>query len=87
MANGPGVAQGKTIEAHIVDIAPTLLASLGLRVPQDMEGKVLTELFETAPTVEFEPPEEMEISEAEEVYTDAEKEALTKRLADLGYLE
>jgi len=87
IANGPGVYQGHTINAQIADIAPTLLATMGLRVPQDMEGTVLSDLFETKPTIEFEPPEEIEITEAEEVYTDKEKEALTKRLADLGYLE
>jgi arylsulfatase A-like enzyme len=87
IANGPYVYQGQSIRAQIADIAPTLLAALGLRVPQDMEGKVLTDLFETKPTIEFEPPEEIEVAEAEEVYTDKEKEALTKRLADLGYLE
>jgi len=87
IANGPHVYQGQTIHAQIADIAPTLLATLGLRVPQDMEGSVLSDLFETKPTIEFEPPEEIEVTEAEEVYSEKEKEALTKRLADLGYLE
>jgi len=87
IVNGPHVLQGCKLNAQIADIAPTLLAVLGLRVPQDMEGKVLTDLFETKPVVEFEPPQEIEAAEHEEVYTDKEKEALTKRLADLGYLE
>jgi len=87
IANGPGIRQGGTMRAQIADIAPTLLASLGLRVPQDMEGRALAELFEGKLVVETEPPQKIEAAEYEEVYTDEEKEALTRRLADLGYLE
>jgi predicted AlkP superfamily phosphohydrolase/phosphomutase len=87
IVNGQHVLKGCKLNAQIADIAPTLLAVLGLRVPQDMEGEVLADLFETKPVVEFEPPQEIEAAEYEEVYTDKEKEALTKRLADLGYLE
>ncbi|HSW45618.1 MAG TPA: alkaline phosphatase family protein [Phycisphaerae bacterium] len=87
IANGPEVHRGHKLDAQIADVAPTLLAAMGLRVPQDMEGKVLSDLFETRPVIEFEPPQEIEAAEYEEVYSDKEKEALTKRLSDLGYLE
>jgi len=87
VAHGSGIREGQTTHAQIADIAPTLLASLGLRVPQDMEGRALTELFERKLVVETEPPQKVEAAEYEEVYSDEEKEALTQRLADLGYLE
>jgi len=87
IANGPGVRQGHHVHAQLADIAPTLLASLGLRVPADMEGRALAELFERTLVVESEPPQEIEAAEYEEVYSDQDKEALTRRLADLGYLE
>lgn len=87
VAHGPNVKQGATIHAQIADIAPTLLASVGLRVPADMEGQVLTELFSAKLGVEYEPPQAIEIGEHEEVFTDEEKEALSRRLSDLGYLE
>ena len=87
VANGPNVRQGGKIHAQIADIAPTLLASLGLRVPQDMEGKPLTELFTKPPTIEFEAPQAATVSDFEEVYSEEEKAALTKRLTELGYLE
>jgi predicted AlkP superfamily phosphohydrolase/phosphomutase len=85
---GPYVRKGHKITANIVDITPTLLAMLGLRVPIDMEGKVMVDMFEKPPVIEYEPPR-VKGAEGpeEEVYTEAEKEALTKRLADLGYLE
>lgn len=87
VAHGPSVKQGATIHAQIADIAPTLLASVGLRVPADMEGQVLTDLFSARLGVEYEPPQAIEIGEHEEVFTEEEKEALSRRLSDLGYLE
>jgi len=85
--NGPNVRSGGTTHASIADIAPTLLAAIGLRVPADMEGQVQTELFSQKLVVEYEPPQTIETAEHKEVYSDEEKEALTRRLTDLGYLE
>ncbi len=87
VAHGDHVQPGAELHAHIADIAPTLLAALGLRVPADMEGRVLKEIFADELIIEHEPPHALERMAAEEVYSEAEKEALTKRLADLGYLE
>lgn len=88
VVSGPMVRAGARVCANIVDVTPTLLSVLGLRVPVDMEGKVLTDLFDPKPTVEFEPPQVYRFEEpTEEAYTEEEKRALTKRLEDLGYLE
>ncbi len=39
---GPGMkARGKVSGLHVMDVAPTVLNLLGLRVPEDMEGKVI----------------------------------------------
>lgn len=85
--HGPHIRQGASIHGNISDIAPTLLAALGMRVPADMEGQVLVDVFDTRPVIEYEPPQAVEHVEHEEVYSEAEKETLTKRLSDLGYLE
>jgi predicted AlkP superfamily phosphohydrolase/phosphomutase len=88
VAWGPNIRRGHQLDAHIVDIAPTLLAGLGLPVLADMEGKPLRELFEKPLSVEFEPPQKREVAAPEEaIYTEEERKALTERLADLGYLE
>ena len=87
IVNGPHVRSGGSVHANIADVTPTMLAALGLRVPADMEGQVLVDLFDTRPTVEYEPPQVVKVTEHEDVYNDAEKETLTKRLSDLGYLE
>ncbi|UCC30352.1 MAG: alkaline phosphatase family protein, partial [Phycisphaerales bacterium] len=95
VAAGPGIRQTPTVEerhgslrAHIVDCAPTILAMLGLPVPDDMEGRVITELFAKPPDVQTvaasrgaaAPP-------AEETYSEEELQKVTERLSDLGYLE
>jgi predicted AlkP superfamily phosphohydrolase/phosphomutase len=88
VVSGPAVRAGTRLSANIVDVTPTLLAVLGLRVPADMEGHVLTEIFDPKPTVEFEPPHAYQfVQPTKEAYTEEEKRALTERLADLGYLE
>ncbi|MBU0638839.1 MAG: alkaline phosphatase family protein [Planctomycetes bacterium] len=84
---GPAVCRGERIEANIVDIAPTVLAGLGLRVPVDMEGQVMRQAFTTDPVVEREPPLKKIAEEHGEVYTEEERKALEERLSDLGYLE
>ena len=46
IAAGPGVRQGTVLEdASILDVAPTVLAALGLPVALDLEGRVVQELF------------------------------------------
>jgi predicted AlkP superfamily phosphohydrolase/phosphomutase len=84
---GPGVRQGASVSANIVDITPTVLASLGLRVPLDMEGQVIKDAFEVAPVVESEPPVERAKEGEADVYTDEERRLIEARLSDLGYLE
>jgi predicted AlkP superfamily phosphohydrolase/phosphomutase len=88
VANGPAVAGGKKIRAHIADIAPTILAGLGERVPKDMDGQVLRDVFSAPVIVRYEPPQERKLDEAEApVLTDAQLEEVTTRLGDLGYLD
>lgn len=46
LASGKGIKKGEKInEVQIYDITPTILHILGLPVPEDMDGRVLTELF------------------------------------------
>ena len=53
IARGPEVKQGHTVEgARILDLAPTILHLMGLPVPDDMDGRVLTEALSTSRPVE-----------------------------------
>ena len=89
VANGPAIRAGKTVvNARIADLAPTLLAGLGERVPQDMEGRVIRELFSQPVTVEYEPPKAREkTEEAAPVLSRKQLEEVADRLGDLGYLD
>ncbi len=76
------------VSAHLVDCAPTILALLGLAVPEDMEGRVLTEIFETVPEIRTEAAASVEAaSSVDEVYSAEQLQRVTERLSDLGYLE
>lgn len=92
---GPGVREDELIfGAGLLDIAPTVLAALGIPVPDDMPGEVLTQLWregeiswETVETHETEgwTPTTADGSEDEEDPWVAAQ--MLRRLADLGYIE
>ncbi len=86
VAHGPNIAPGQKIRAHIADLTPTILAGLGERVPKDMEGRVLQELFSTPVTVEYEPPQDRKVEEAP-VLSKEQMAEVARRLGDLGYLD
>jgi len=47
---GPGIEKGARVmglPTSVFDIAPTILHLYGIPVPQQMQGRVLTEIFET----------------------------------------
>lgn len=91
-AAGDHVRPTTTAKANMADIAPTLLASLGLPIPNDMEGRVLTDIFTNPPTVQTEDVHDntgqgQDQPDESQVYNEREQAILTERLADLGYLE
>ncbi len=94
IAAGPGVKQFSGIRAHIVDCAPTILATLGLPIPDDMEGRVITEIFKTPPVIKTEAARALQPTaksagepQVAEAYSQEELQQVTDRLSDLGYLE
>jgi predicted AlkP superfamily phosphohydrolase/phosphomutase len=88
IAAGPGIAKGGTVSATLADCAPTLLAALGLRVPADMQGRVIGEMFSRPPRVEKESAPKSAAAPAEaDVYSERDLQRVTERLSNLGYLE
>ncbi len=95
LADGPAVRQGIELDgARIIDLAPTILYRMGLPVPGDMDGCVLTEMFEPA-FVRATPLQQTE-AEAGEPTADRrpehellpeERAEIEARLRSLGYLE
>ena len=87
-AYGPGIAAAKRLSADIIDSTPTILAMLGVRIPDDMEGRVIEGMFDSPIRYETEAARQSlrEVSETQ-VYSEEEMQVLTERLSDLGYLE
>jgi predicted AlkP superfamily phosphohydrolase/phosphomutase len=90
----PTVREGVAVDgARIIDLAPTILHLLDVAVPEDMDGRVLEEIFTAAYNTEhpvrtsdapaFAPaawqPEEVEVYSAED------KAIIQQRLDELGY--
>jgi predicted AlkP superfamily phosphohydrolase/phosphomutase len=92
LMRGKGIRPGRKIDgAQIMDLAPTILYTMGLPVPTDMDGKVLESAYQES--VLLEKPisvDSVELSEPavqDMVYSPEEEEAIRQRLGDLGYLE
>jgi len=91
MAVGPNIKNGVQVGgAGICDVAPTILYILGEPIPQDMDGRVLTEIFEE----EFyrkTPPMYQHSTDATQregflSYSEEESQEVAERLKGLGYL-
>jgi predicted AlkP superfamily phosphohydrolase/phosphomutase len=80
---------------NIADLAPTILYAMGLPIPEDMDGKVLTQIFDPA-SVQAQPaqfgstvgrwPSEEEAQPILEK-TQSGEEAIVERLRALGYVK
>lgn len=91
VAYGRGISAGETIGgASIVDVAPTLLHVMGLPVPDDMDGKVLIDLFDENFKKQNPLRTTMEDIKTqaggEEVYSQKEAAEIEEQLRGLGYL-
>lgn len=91
VAQGPHVRQGVVINgAGIIDMAPTILYMLGMPIPDDMDGKPLMDLFESAQAQAAATYTEKREHEAvpawEHGYSEEEEESVRVKLEALGYL-
>jgi predicted AlkP superfamily phosphohydrolase/phosphomutase len=87
-AGGSQIRRTGEIKRNIIDVPPTVLAMLGVNVPEDMEGNVMQSIFEEPIEIGFEAadvPKAM-VTQAS-VFSEQEAEKLNDRLRDLGYLE
>lgn len=87
---GEGIKEGVKLEgASIMDLAPTILYSMGISVPSDMDGRVLSEAF----TAEFLSKVKVEYSDestdrevGRDDYSEDDEEEIRERLRGLGYV-
>lgn len=87
VAKGPQIKESYSFEgAEIVDIAPTILHILGLPVPEDMNGKVLKELFQNGSELAQRGVRVSRVKKATREPEKIEDASILKRLEDWGYL-
>jgi hypothetical protein len=88
---GPGVREGERITASVVDVAPTLLALLGLPVGGDMDGRVIIEAIrpdylEQHPVTTIPTYDDEATARRVGIETHEGEELVRERLRGLGYL-
>jgi predicted AlkP superfamily phosphohydrolase/phosphomutase len=87
------IASREVKEVHITDLAPTILYHLGVPIPLDMDGAVLTQIFTneylTAHPVRYGHAlgSDGDLTTSLCDYSAAEEEAIRERLHGLGYIE
>lgn len=87
---GPGVRAGAALDAHVMDVAPTLLYQAGLGVPEGLDGAVVTDAFEPG-SLEDRPVQTvapLSSTQASDVspYSADEEAIIEESLRGLGYL-
>jgi predicted AlkP superfamily phosphohydrolase/phosphomutase len=92
MAMGGVIKKGVELEgANICDVAPTILHILGQPIPEDMDGKVLTKIFEEDflrdNPPRYERPGHVAPAKETVTYTEKESREVAERLKGLGYFE
>jgi predicted AlkP superfamily phosphohydrolase/phosphomutase len=88
---GPSAARGRTLDAGVADVAPTILYLLGRPVPASLDGRLLEEALDPG-LLERRPPEytseEDDVLEPRgEGYSAEDERIVEERLRALGYLE
>jgi len=91
--NGPGIKKDELVfGASLLDITPTVLNLFDLPVAHDMDGRVLKDIFEQSPEIEFIDSWENVAGEDGQhppgkLIDPLDSHESLKQLADLGYIE
>ncbi len=96
IARGPHIKHNSEASAPLIvyDVAPFILYTLGLPVPEDMDGRVPEELFDSEHVKSNPMIRETGVAAENQsapqahapAYTEEEEELIKRRLEDLGYL-
>jgi predicted AlkP superfamily phosphohydrolase/phosphomutase len=87
---GPGVIAGRALNASVMDVTPTLLYLAGMKVPEGLDGNVLSDAFDPQSLVDrpikTTAPLSSESREEETPYSAEEEAQIEESLRGLGYL-
>ena len=97
MATGPGIRQGQSLDEtlSIMDVAPSLLYSVGLPLPADFEGELPLKVFDEAQLKASPPqagpatqhPRAIREAQGASELSEEDEEMIFERLKALGYME
>lgn len=90
LMEGKNIKKGITIKnAEIIDLAPTILYMIGIRIPSDMDGKVLKDAFDPL-YLESNPIQYEDIlqykTQLDYEWSKEDEEKVKERLRTLGYM-
>jgi predicted AlkP superfamily phosphohydrolase/phosphomutase len=91
IAHGKNIRRGVSVsDAHLIDLAPTVLHLMGEKIPRDMDGKVLTRIFTDAFTrqekIEWTDPDEASGNGTSSTMSPEDEATIMERLKRLGYI-
>jgi len=87
IGKGPDIEPGPVEGAGLIDIMPTMCQLLGLPIPEDVDGRILSSMLkETALRRETVAMDQNEQAEVSRELSDDERKGLEDRLRGLGYI-
>lgn len=90
VVTGPGAKNGGEVNGSIVDVTPTLLYLAGLKVPEGLDGSVLTDAFEPGHLerypVQTTDPVGPAARDESSPYSEEEEKVIEETLKGLGYI-
>lgn len=87
---GDGIRQGEEVEKpNIIDLAPTILHLMGHPVPNDMDGRILFEIFQETSSISSSgtTTDPIHLEQDHSGLTEDEAKLVEERLRGLGYLD
>jgi predicted AlkP superfamily phosphohydrolase/phosphomutase len=87
MASGPGIQKQATVDgAQLIDLAPTILAYLGIPIPRGFDGRALEDLFEKEILEILFDDDDSDDPSGSFGFTAEEEAKVKQHLENLGYL-
>ena len=86
LIKGEGVIEGKKHEANIADIVPTIYSHLDIDIPLGLDGKVISEAYQTQPETKFSSEPISGIDKSDFEMTESEQDILEEQLKNMGYM-
>jgi predicted AlkP superfamily phosphohydrolase/phosphomutase len=87
LAVGPGIETGQTVTgAKLIDLAPTMMAFLGVPVPCALDGRILESIFTAGSLSVTYDETDTALKQGDFAFSAEEEAKIKQHLTDLGYL-